>query len=133
MSFCVQQQPKCEKAIRVVYPHFLYRLLPSSIHTNKNIRGKFEQLCLGNRPELYTCSNEIFSHNDGYYHLLKHSPFFLNHSVYEDLSLISTVSLSESFDFGNEVRIFQNQMSLCDFVFNIMSVLKQLTVILCFE
>jgi len=38
--------------------------------------------------------------------------------MYADLSLISTVSSSGSFDFGNEVRIFQNRMSMYYFVFN---------------
>jgi hypothetical protein len=133
VSFCGQQQPKCERAIRLAYPPFSCRFLSSSIPTNKNVRVKFEQLSLGNRPELDKCSNEIFSHNDGHYQLPKYSPFFMNHSVYEDLSLISTVSLSESFDFGNEMRILQNHMSLHYFVCNILSVLKPVTVILCFE
>jgi len=60
----------------------------------------------------------FFSHNDGHYRLPKYSPFFLDHSMYADLSLISTVSSSGSFDFGNEVRIFQNRMSMYYFVFN---------------
>ena len=61
-SLCGQLLPKCERAVRHVYPPFFCRLRSVSNPTNKNqteLVWRFKQH-LGNRSELDTCSYELF-------------------------------------------------------------------------
>jgi hypothetical protein len=37
VSVCWQQHPKFERAIRLVYPSFFFKLFSTSNHTNKNL------------------------------------------------------------------------------------------------
>ena len=39
VSLCWQHHPKCEQAIRLAYPPFFCKLLPSSNPTNKKSKG----------------------------------------------------------------------------------------------
>jgi len=62
-----QQHPKCRRPIR-----FFCKLRSSSNSTNKNpmdSNSRFKQLYLGDHSELDTCSYELFSNNNRYYHL----------------------------------------------------------------
>jgi hypothetical protein len=63
VSLCVQQYPKCERAIHLMRPHFLCKLRFISKHTNKIFRSyvcRCKQLYLNTRSELDTCSYELF-------------------------------------------------------------------------
>jgi len=53
VSLCGQQEPKCKRAICLVYPHFFYKLRFSSNPTNKNLM----ELCLEIQTAL---SGQIF-------------------------------------------------------------------------
>ena len=63
ISSCGQQHPKCEPAIRLMYPPLFCKLHSSSNPTNKNLKSYawgFKQLYLSNQSELDGHSCELF-------------------------------------------------------------------------
>jgi hypothetical protein len=94
VSLCRRQHLKCEGAIRLVYPPFFCKLFTSSAPTNKNLTElsleiKQTQTAVSRWAlKLDTCSLELFSHNDRYYHLTKYWPFVLHHPVYTSVTVV---------------------------------------------
>jgi hypothetical protein len=83
-SLCWQRHPKCERAIRLVYPPFFCALRSTSNPTIKSLTafGLEIQTAVSRQP--FRISHMfIFSHYNQYYHLPKYFAFLLNHPVYK--------------------------------------------------
>jgi len=70
------QHPKCERAIRLVYPPLFCKLRSFTEPTKSNLTDLGPEILVANewlyldkRSELDTCSYELLPHNDRYYHL----------------------------------------------------------------
>jgi hypothetical protein len=82
--------PKCERAVRLVYPPFFCTLRSSSNPTKKKTNGMRPvdwNSSLHNHWQSDTCLYDFFSCNDRCYRLPNYWPFLVHHPVYQELRL----------------------------------------------
>jgi hypothetical protein len=87
ISLCSQQHPKCERALRLLYPPLFCKLRCTSSPTHT----KFQRIrTLDSRSsisiiihyQIHIDMNFYFLHSDRYCLLPKYWPFLMDHSVY---------------------------------------------------
>ena len=90
ISLCWQQNPKCERVIRLMYPRFFCKLHPSSNHTNENLAvlGLEIQKDLSNCSALDTLSLENF---------------FLQWTILSPLKLLNSLPVSSTISSSSSV------------------------------